>query len=76
MREVLQNLALIHLNDFCKRHGIDCSGSHLKKEGRGFTWCLVDEKTKEPFVFVIFHKSSSPAYMIVGENERVKNYDN
>lgn len=62
MEKILLNLALIHLTNFCKENNIDCSGTHINKIMRKFTYSLVHEKTGEAIAFVTFHKSGVPTY--------------
>lgn len=63
MRKILENLALIHLTNFCKQHKIDCSGTHLIKNGRGFSYSLVKNET--PILSVTFHKNSVPTFSTI-----------
>ena len=69
MKEILENLALIDLNKFCKEHWFDYSGTHLVKNGRGFCYSLVKENTGRAIVSVTFHKSSVPTYYVHREDE-------
>lgn len=62
MQDVLRNLANFLLIEFCKEQGIDPSGSHVMKNGRGFVYSLVSTGTERPFVSVAFSKHSSPIY--------------
>lgn len=64
MKEILQNLALIHLNKYGMANGIDISGTHVAKNGRGFSWSLVKNDTGRTLVTVFFHKASIPTYTI------------
>jgi len=72
MKEILKNLALIDLTNFCKENGIECFGSHCVKVGRGFTFALQDDDTGINIVFVTFHKNSVPTHMINRDYWRVK----
>jgi hypothetical protein len=62
MKDILSNLALIHASNFCKTNSIDCSGSHLYKYPRKFTYALLNTATGKALVTVTFHKSSVPTY--------------
>lgn len=62
MQEILQNLALIHLNEFGKAHGINISGTHGAKNGRGFKYSLVKSDTGLAILTITFHKHSVPTY--------------
>lgn len=63
MQVILQNLALWLLIDFCKANGIDCAGTYIKKDGRGFTYSLRDQATGTRIIAqVTFHKNSVPTY--------------
>lgn len=65
MKEILQNLALIDLINFCKENQIDCSGTKLVKNGlRGFKFTLVKIETGRSLVTVSFHKSQVPTHFI------------
>ena len=63
MEKILFNLAMIHALNFCREYKIDCSGSHLYKYPRRFTYALRDE-TAMAIVTVTFHKASVPTYSI------------
>ena len=64
MAEILSNLALIDLINFCKEKEIDCSGTHLVKNGRGFKYSLVRDGEGRAIVTVSFHKSSVPTHFL------------
>lgn len=65
MKEVLLNLANRELLEFCKENGIDPSGTHVEKMGRGYRYKLVRDEhpfTIVPYVSVLFSKSSTPTF--------------
>lgn len=62
MQEVLLNMANIELLRYCERQGIDPSGSHVAKNGRGFTYSLVNETDGRAFVSVTFTKNTVPQF--------------
>lgn len=64
MEKILFNLALINTIDYCKAHSLDCTGSHLVKYPRRFTYALVKDTTGRAIVTVTFYKSSTPTYTI------------
>lgn len=64
MNEILFNLALIDATNFCTENGIDCAGSHLVKDGRGFSYTLIHGASGRPIVTVTFHKSSVPSHLV------------
>jgi len=64
MKEILANLALIFLNDYCRVFKIDNEGTHLIKNGRGYTYTLVNNKTNISIVSVLFTKHSMPIYSV------------
>jgi len=64
MKEILANMALFHLTDFGKEHGVNISGSHLEKVGRGFKYSLVNDDTGDVVMFITFHKTSVPTYSV------------
>ena len=64
MKEILFNLALLDAINFCKAQGIDCSGTHLVKYPRRFTYALVKDKTGRAIVTTTFHKSQVPTRYI------------
>lgn len=68
MKEILQNIALFMLIDFCKDNDIDCSGTYLRKDGRGFTYSLRDQETEtRRIASITFHKSQVPTYKIFNQ---------
>lgn len=62
MQDVLLNLANIMLLDYCKREGIDPSGSHVHKAGRGFTYTLRNNSDDKVFCAITFKKDAIPEY--------------
>ncbi len=64
MKEILANLALIDLINFCKEHNIDCSGTHLVKNGRGYKYSLARDKDGWTIITVSFSKHSVPSHYI------------
>lgn len=63
MKEILQNMALHLLVEFCLEQDIDCSGTYCVKTGRGFTYSLRDSETGQFEVAQItFHKMQVPTY--------------
>jgi hypothetical protein len=62
MKTILENLALIDLNKFCRENGIDYEGTHLIKNGRGYKYSLVKNDTGKEIVSVIFKKHSVPEH--------------
>jgi negative regulator of genetic competence, sporulation and motility len=64
MKQILENLALIDLINFCKAQKIDCSGTHIYKYPRRFVYALLNDKTGKSVVTVTFHKSSVPTHFI------------
>lgn len=62
MKNILENLALIQLDIYGKNHGIDISGTHLIKIGRGFKYGLCSNTTGETILTVSFQKHAVPTY--------------
>lgn len=60
MEKILYNLALVDSINYCKENGIDCSGTHLFKYPRRFTYALVKDETGEAILTTTFHKNSIP----------------
>ncbi len=70
MKEILENLALIHLGNFAKENNIDISGTHVVKNGRGFKYSLCKDGTGYAFLTITFHKTSVPTYSFNPNNRR------
>jgi len=69
MQDVLLNLANRELLAFCKENGIDPSGTHVEKMGRGFRYKLVVDDnplTTVPYVSVLFSKNNTPQFTTDG----------
>ena len=64
MKEILHNLANILLIGFCKDEGIDCSGTHIYKYQRRYTYALVKTDTGKAIVTMTFYKNKVPNYSI------------
>jgi hypothetical protein len=63
MNQVLQNMALFMLNDFCTANDINLSGTFVQKNGRGFVYSL--RKTDKPdweIARITFHKNRQPTF--------------
>lgn len=71
-QQVLYNLANIHAINFCKKHNVDCSGTHTEKQKRNQFYNLVKTDTKECLITVFFHKSSIPTYIIYNQYDKQK----
>jgi hypothetical protein len=61
MKEILFNVALIDSIEYCKEHSIDCSGTHLMKYSRGFTYALVQDSTGAALLTTTFYKNRTPS---------------
>lgn len=73
MKDVLFNLALIDTLNFCKANYIDPSGSHLEKDGRGYTYSLIRDTDNAKLVTVTFSKNSVPVHSVTNEiREEIK----
>lgn len=64
MKEILYNLALVDTLNYCKQNKIDCSGTHIYKYPRRFTYALLKNKTGRAIVTVTFYKNSIPSYFV------------
>ena len=64
MKKILENLALINLNQFGLNNNIDISDTHLAKNGvRGFKYSLVKNRTGKTIITVCFSKSAVPVFI-------------
>lgn len=63
-QEILRNLALFQLTDYCHENGIDCSGSHVFKPGHGYTYHLAYTDTSLPIVSVTYTKNTRPVFRV------------
>ena len=59
MKEILFNVALIDAIEYCKAHDIDCSGTHLMKYPRGFTYALCRDGAA--LLTTTFYKNRTPS---------------
>lgn len=65
MNQILANMALMMLTEFCVANNINCSGTYVKKEGRGFTYSLRDQETgQRQIASITFHKSQVPTFTV------------
>ena len=64
MKEILYNMANLHLINFCLDNNVDCSDSRTMKVGRGFRYYLVRNDNGRTIATVTFHKQQSPTYSI------------
>lgn len=61
MKEILFNLALLDAINYCKEHKIDCSGTHLVKYPRRFTYALVNSENGRAIITTTFYKNRVPS---------------
>ncbi len=73
MKEIINNLALIDLINFCKENKIDCSNTYLHKYPRKFTYALINNTTKEEKATVTFSKSSVPTHTFSPVGDKTHN---
>ena len=64
MEEIIYNLALIDAIKFCKDNNIDCSGTHLYKYPRKWTYALLRDKDNRAIITTTFYKSQVPTHYI------------
>ncbi len=64
MKEILFNVALLDAITYCKDHDLDCSGTHLMKYPRRFTYALVKTKTGKAILTTTFYKDRVPCHHI------------
>ena len=66
--DILTNLALIDLNNFCKANGIDVSGTNIYKIPRKNTWVLSRSDNGKiggkSLASVTFYKNQVPTHII------------
>ena len=62
MKEILYNMALIHVINKCKENNIDCSNTRLIKENRKFAYQLVNNDSNKCVLRITLHKNSVPSY--------------
>lgn len=67
MKEILNNLALLDLINYCNKNNIDCSGTRLYKYPRRFMYSLLKEKTGRTLVTVTFYKNQIPTHFVTPE---------
>jgi hypothetical protein len=63
MQQILTNIALLNLLDYCKANGIDPSGTHIAKHPRHYTYALL-KATGKALVTVTYYKNQVPSYLI------------
>lgn len=64
MKNILFNLALYLTTIYCRDNKIDCSGSHLYKYPRRWTYALVNDKDGRAIITLNLHKSQAPTYFV------------
>ena len=62
MKEIINNLALITINNFCKENDIDITGTHLYKHPRKWAYSLIKDYTSDPVCTVTLHKNKVPTF--------------
>ncbi len=50
--------------NYCKEHKIDCSGTHIFRYHRRYTYALVKSDSCKKILDVTFHKSQIPTYLV------------
>ena len=64
MKQILLNLAMIDLINFCKQNKIDCSDTHTYKYPRKYMYSLLKNDTGRTLITVTFHKYAVPSHFI------------
>lgn len=64
MKEILFNLALIDLNNYCQNKGINISGTHLVKFKRLQQYGLIRTETGQTLATVTFYKNQIPRHSL------------
>lgn len=59
VKDILRNLALFTLVDYCRENKIDCSGSYLEYDGK-FKFLLMRDESCQPLVSIQYSKNSRP----------------
>lgn len=67
MKEILQNIALIDTTNYCIKNEIDCSGTHIYKYPRRFTYALLNGG--RAIVTVTYYKNKIPSYFVHNYNK-------
>ena len=62
MKEILDNLALVTLNEYALEHSLPISNSHLYKFPRKWMYALKDIETKRTILTVTFYKNRIPSF--------------
>jgi len=64
MKQILANLAMLDLINYCKEHDIDCSGTHVVKYPRAQRYALVKDVDGQALVTVSFYKNQVPLHSV------------
>lgn len=64
MKEILFNLALIDLNNYCQSKDIDISGTHLVKFQRSQQYGLIRNNDGVTLATVTFYKNQVPRHTL------------
>ena len=75
MKQIIENLAMLDLIAFSKENAIDISGTHLAKNGRGYSYSLVSDKTGETLVTVTFYGDRVPTHTIAEQKDELPWHD-
>ena len=63
MEQILFNLALMHVTNFCKDNNINCSDTYLTKRQRQFAYDLKQfAAPNKVLASVTFHKNQVPTF--------------
>ena len=64
MKEILSNLAMLDLLQFCEQNAIDPSGTHVYKYPRAQRYALVRDVDGRALVTVSFYKNQVPHHSL------------
>jgi hypothetical protein len=60
MQQILKNIALVNLTEYCTVNNIDCSGTYIYKIPYQFRYALCKTETNQPIITITYYKNRIP----------------
>lgn len=65
MQQILKNIALFTLTNYCKDNNIDCTGTYIYKIPYEFRYALLKTETNQPIITITYYKHQAPLIIII-----------
>lgn len=65
MQQIIKNIALVNLTEYCVENNIDCSDTYIHKYDRQFKYALCKTDNKKQIITITYYKNRTPLINII-----------